>query len=332
MTARRVAVIGAGLAGLACAERLQRTGLAVSVFDKSRAAGGRMSTRRRDDWQCDHGAQYFTARHPAFVAEVARWQQAGVAAVWQPRLQVFGTAPAAANIAADATVVRHVGVPRMTSPARLLAGNLDLTTQATIEEIRRDGSGWVLRSTERGWLATAFDAVVLAIPAAQAQPLLRDVAPALRDLAAGVRLRGCWTLMLHFTAPVPLAFDAAFVNDGPLRWLARNNSKPGRSGAETWVLQASAEWSEAHLEEHGEQIAAALLPAFAALGGPTPEAWSGHRWRYADSDNNLNIGSAWDDGLQLGLCADWLHGGRVEGAWLSGRDLAQRILGDLAAT
>ncbi|MEF8717273.1 MAG: NAD(P)-binding protein [Candidatus Accumulibacter necessarius] len=45
---------------------LQRAGLEVSLFDKSRGPGGRMSTRRGDDWQCDHGAQYFTARHPAF--------------------------------------------------------------------------------------------------------------------------------------------------------------------------------------------------------------------------------------------------------------------------
>jgi predicted NAD/FAD-dependent oxidoreductase len=51
-----------------------------------------MSTRRGDDWQCDHGAQYFTARDPDFRAEVARWQALGVAAVWQPRLEVFGGA------------------------------------------------------------------------------------------------------------------------------------------------------------------------------------------------------------------------------------------------
>ena len=87
-----VAVLGAGLAGLSCARHLQQQGLEVRLFDKSRGPAGRMSTRRGDDWQCDHGAQYFTARNPDFRAEVARWEALGVAARWQPRLEVFAGA------------------------------------------------------------------------------------------------------------------------------------------------------------------------------------------------------------------------------------------------
>jgi predicted NAD/FAD-dependent oxidoreductase len=86
-----IAVIGAGIAGTACASALQRAGYQVSLFDKSRGPGGRMSTRRGEDWQCDHGAQYFTARAPAFRAEVARWEAAGVAAQWHAQVSSFGT-------------------------------------------------------------------------------------------------------------------------------------------------------------------------------------------------------------------------------------------------
>ena len=79
---RPVAVIGAGLSGLSCAHALLQAGHTVHLFDKSRGPSGRMSTRRAEDahgpWQCDHGAQYFTARDAAFRAEVARWQQAEV--------------------------------------------------------------------------------------------------------------------------------------------------------------------------------------------------------------------------------------------------------------
>jgi predicted NAD/FAD-dependent oxidoreductase len=78
-TTPSAAIIGAGLSGLACATRLHAFGWRVSVFDKSRGPGGRMSTRRGDDWQSDHGAQYFTARDPRFKAEVDRWLAAGVA-------------------------------------------------------------------------------------------------------------------------------------------------------------------------------------------------------------------------------------------------------------
>ena len=113
-----LALIGGGIAGLSCATALQQAGLEVSLFDKSRGPGGRMSTRQGDDWQCDHGAQYFTARHADFRAEVGRWQQAGVAGLWDPRLWMFDGDSLEER---ESTVERFVGMPAMTAPARYLA-------------------------------------------------------------------------------------------------------------------------------------------------------------------------------------------------------------------
>ena len=78
----RVAVIGAGLAGLHAARRLHDAGAEVRVFDKARGSGGRMSTRRTDFGAFDHGAQYFTARDPRFRAQVEKWVASGAAAPW----------------------------------------------------------------------------------------------------------------------------------------------------------------------------------------------------------------------------------------------------------
>ncbi len=325
--APHLALIGAGIAGLSCAMALQQAGLQVTLFDKSRGAGGRMSTRRGDDWQCDHGAQYFTARDADFRAEVARWQQAGVAGLWNPRLWLFaGDSPEERA----STVERFVGMPAMTAPARYLASTLSVQAPANIQQLRRQRHGWQISSAEHGWLETRFSAVLLAVPAPQAVPLLQQPAPELAVLASNAVMRGCWALMLRFAAPVDLAFDAAFVNHGPLRWIARNSSKPGRSGEETWLLHARAEWSEAHLEENPERVAAALLYAFGQLGGPAPREWTAHRWRYADTDPALAAGCAWRPEIGLGLCGDWLDGGKVEGAWRSGRTLADQVLRSFA--
>lgn len=319
-----IAVIGAGIAGLSCASALQAAGHTVHVFDKSRGASGRMSTRGRADegWQCDHGAQYFTTRDPAFAAEVARWQAAGVAALWSPRIAVLND-PSPRQ---PSPLERFVGTPRMTAPAQWLAGSLNVTLGTTIQRLHRDGALWQLESAEHGLLDARFDAALLALPAPQAQPLADTHAPALAAVAASARMRGCWALMLQFDGPVDLPFDAAFVNSGPLRWIARDNSKPGRNvRRETWLLHAEAEWSEAHLELPPDDAATLLLAAFAALGGPVPQAWTAHRWRYADTRQPLRDGCLWDGGLRLGLCGDWLNGGKVEGAWLSGRRLAAQV-------
>ena len=62
----RLAIIGAGISGLSCADRLREAGFDLVVFDKARGPGGRMATRRVETAQgiahLDHGAQYFTVR------------------------------------------------------------------------------------------------------------------------------------------------------------------------------------------------------------------------------------------------------------------------------
>lgn len=333
-----IAIIGAGLAGLSCAQALVQAGHQVHVFDKSRGPSGRMSTRRAEDhagpWQCDHGAQYFTARNAAFRTEVARWQQAGVAALWDARLASFDGSSWSTP---ETPLERFVGTPRMTSPAAWLVQGLQQTGeraqtqwQTTVQRLERQADGWTITSAEHGLHAQRYSAVLLAVPAPQAVPLLQPVAAAGTAVAASARMRGSWAVMVRCPVPVPLPWDGAFINDGPLRWVARDSSKPGRTvppGMETWLLHASPEWSEAHIEDSADAVTGTLLAAFAALGGPATHLVqaTAHRWRYADTEPALTQGHWWDATACVGMCGDWLNGGKVEGAWLSGQSLAQQV-------
>lgn len=56
MSANRIAVIGAGAAGLAAAARLAATGAQVTLFDSGNRPGGRIRTIRRDGWIAEAGA------------------------------------------------------------------------------------------------------------------------------------------------------------------------------------------------------------------------------------------------------------------------------------
>jgi renalase len=77
----------------------------------------------------------------------------------------------------------------------------------------------------------------------------------------------------------------------------------------------------------GYPYVSGLLPT----GGAPPQAWIAHRWRYADTEPALDTGYAWEPNLGVGMCGDWLNGGKVEGAWLSGRALAQQVLQSFGA-
>ncbi|MCW3692427.1 NAD(P)/FAD-dependent oxidoreductase [Burkholderia cenocepacia] len=123
-------------------------------------------------------------------------------------------------------------------------------------------------------------------------------------------------------------FDAAFVNVGPLGWIAHDTSKPGRTGLSTWVLHATPEWSQAHLEAPPEQITRTLLDAFRDIVGATANSATAHRWRYAElAPTSMAAPSrfAWREGPRIGLCGDWLGGGKMEGAWLSGVGLGRTV-------
>lgn len=324
---KNIAVIGAGMAGLSCSQALQQAGYLVTVFEKSRGPSGRVSTRQGEGWQADHGAQYFTVSQLPFEVQVQKWLQLGVVAEWQGRLYEAydsGIRPK------QSEKKRYVGVPRNTCPARQMAQSLTVELEQTVQEITFAEGKWRVKSKEHGVYPQVFDKVVLAIPAPQAQALL-GFNLEMQTLAESVKMRGCWALMGRYAHPLELPFDGLFVNTGPLSWVARDSSKPGRlhEGSvvkEVWVLHASAEWSEANIERAPEEVALELLAAFKALGGEAPMEHSVHRWRYADCSQYLHQGYAWDAAQQLGLCGDWLNGGKVEGAWMSGYQLAQEMI------
>jgi hypothetical protein len=324
---KNIAVIGAGMAGLACSQALQQAGFLVTVFEKSRGPSGRVSTRQGEGWQCDHGAQYFTVSQPAFEAQVQKWLQLGLVAEWQGRLY---EADHSGINPKQSDKKRYVGVPRNTCPARQMAQSLTVELEQTVQEITFAEGKWRVKTKEHGVYPQVFDKVVLAIPAPQAQALL-GFNLEMQTLAASVKMRGCWALMGRYAHTLDLPFDGLFVNIGPLSWVARDSSKPGRlhEGSvvkEVWVLHASAEWSEANIEGAPEEVALELLAAFKALGGEVPMEHSVHRWRYADCAQYLHQGYAWDAAQQLGLCGDWLNGGKVESAWMSGYQLAREMI------
>lgn len=60
-----VIVIGAGLAGLQCARRLQRNGHRITVLEAADAVGGRVRTDLIDGFRCDRGFQVLNPAYPA---------------------------------------------------------------------------------------------------------------------------------------------------------------------------------------------------------------------------------------------------------------------------
>ncbi|PWR22146.1 NAD(P)/FAD-dependent oxidoreductase [Zavarzinia compransoris] len=321
-----VAVIGGGIAGQSAAAALSEAGALVTVFDKGRGAGGRLSTRRDGPRQWDHGAQYFTVRDPALKARVAALVAQGSIAPWGGTI---GTLGPGGFVPGEGGEARFVGCPRMSALVGALGSGATVYDVELREIVTR---GAKLTVTDRqGEHFGPYDGIVVATPAPQAVPLLA-LEPALATRVAAVEIAPCWALMLAFDAPLPLPFDGAFVDPalggGMLAWIARDSSKPGRPrDRETWVVHAAPAWSAAHLDEEAETIAPRLAAAFAAVTGI--DAWPAtriaHRWRHAQTTRPLGQPYLIDPRRPIGACGDWCLGARIEGAFLSGRAMGTAL-------
>lgn len=319
-----IAIIGAGMSGLLAGRALRGGGHDVTLFDKARGPSGRMSTRRQEGYAFDHGAQYFTVRNDTFQAEVDTWIEAGIAAAWHPRLAELRDGEVHPH---PSSHTRYVGSPRMSAIGRHLAAGQDVRLQTRVTGITAVGGQYALHAEER--VLGTFDAALVTTPPEQAAPLL-GLVPALQTQAAAVVSDPCFATMVAFDAPLEVPFDGAWVYDSPLAWVARNASKPGRPAQETWVLHATPAWTREHLDDDPTAVSEVLVTAFcgaARVPVREPVFSTTHRWMLSMAAEPLQDGALWSAEHRIGVCGDWLHGCRVEGAALSGWALADRIGG-----
>lgn len=322
-----IAIIGAGIAGAACAAALAEQGEQVVVFEKGRSAGGRMSSKRTEQGYLDLGAQYFTARHPAFKTQCQHWLNSGVVTHWHGRL---AQATADGLQASPDDTLRYIGMPSMQAPVKHLLDTVDVSLGCQIDNILFDGQIWQLQSN--GVSAGQFNKLILAIPQQQAAVLLKPMlvsSTGLSQIFSSPALLPCWAVNVQLAQPL-WPFDGIFFKqDSQLSWAARQGSKPGRCDAGHWLLHFSAAFSQQHLEADGDTIAQHAMQALQRLTDKTVTGQVSHyhRWRFAQQNPDYPVqGAVYFPTLALGLAGDWLNGGRVENAWLSGRRLAAQLL------
>lgn len=315
----RIAIIGAGMAGISCAHALQQFGCAPVVLEKSRGIGGRMATRRTAEGEhFDHGAQYVTARHEGLQQMLQTLERDQTAASWAPHDPARPSSPSQRWM---------VGMPGMSTLLRPLADTLDLHTETTVAALHKDAAGWRL-STDDGTSWGTFDAVVCTAPAPQCHALFHEW-PAMRSALAQVGIAPCWAVMVRFADALPVSFDARRHETGTIGWLALQSSRPGYPGkSHGWVLHASPEWSQMHIDHPAGQIVSLLLQALAKLINnelPPTLFTAAHRWRYALTTRPLEQAFLVNDKGDLYAAGDWCLGARVEYAHASGLAVAEAL-------
>ncbi|MBB4659799.1 NAD(P)/FAD-dependent oxidoreductase [Parvularcula dongshanensis] len=328
MIRSRVAIIGAGVAGLACGRVLSDAGVDVALYDKGRGPGGRCSTRRTPFGSFDHGAQFFTVRDEGFERAVSAWRDAGHVSRWDGRFVRIKNG----NESPYDGDHRFVGTPRMNAFVKAEAEALGAHFGLRIATPRGREDRWQLYS-EHGQSAWEAEWLVFATPAEQTAALLAGTGRPTSLLGGARRARSSptWTLMAAFEGEEPVPFDAASLSGHDIAFASFEPSKPGRGGAHRWVVHASTDWSRAHLEEAPEDIVPKLTDMLCDLieARSRPVHAVAHRWRYAQVDETAPESFALDADARLATCGDWHVAPRVESAWVSGHRLGAALIDEL---
>ena len=310
----RVAIIGAGIAGIAAARTFAAAGWRPVLFDKSRGLGGRMATRRAEGLRFDHGTPHVNAAGPALTDLLADARRADVAAPW-----VGGGL---------------VGKPGVSALARWAVGDLPVVAACPVSTLIRGPNGWTV-ATDDGPAETPgndeFGCVVVAVPAPQAAPILATGGDRFPALAA-TSYAPCWTLMVALDKAVDLPEGRRDCSDPMIGKIIHETTKPSRDGAAaSLVAHATPAWSRAHLERDKETVADEMLAHLRDLLkiDAAPVFHVAHRWRFAEVETAANVPFVWDNDRGLGACGDWCQGSGVEGAFESGAALAAAILASL---
>jgi renalase len=314
----RVAIVGAGLAGLAAGGALRAAGHEVVLLDKGRSPGGRMATRRIGAATLDHGAQFFTVRTAELRAQVDGWLADGLVFEWTrgftdppdgyPRYAVHG------------------GVNAL---AKRLVDGLDVRCGSLVFAVREGDAGgrpWDVVLDDA--TVVDADAVISTAPIPQSIAVCITARAELPDDLRSIDYDRTLALLAVLDGPSAVPEPGAVQNGDPVFSMIVDNARKGVSAVPAITLHANPAWSKEWWDRpHGETLDALVAAASPWLGSAAIIERQLKRWRFATPQRT------WPDpcwiapgtAAPLVLAGDAFAGPRVEGALASGWAAARTV-------
>ncbi len=326
-----VVVVGAGIAGLACAGALAAAGCRALVVDKGRGVGGRCATRRVHDQAVDHGVAFYHGDDSEFLAALAAVPATALHG-WPHR--IVGHGPPCQPEAFSRHHTRMAFAEGVTAFPKSLARGLSLRLATRIAAVEPGDGELRLRLEDGSSLRTRT--LVLTPPATQTLALL-PVMPELASTRALLELvpaTPCITLMIGLAGDGPSPdFDVCYPEESPLQLIVHDSAKRGSPAQVVLVAQATRAWSRAHVDAEPSVWQATLLAEVARVVGPwarEPLWLESHRWRYAHAGSPVLAAPllvTLPGGARIGLAGEvFCAGAGVQGAYRAGLALARRML------
>mgnify|MGYP006075390127 CR=1 FL=1 len=318
----KIAIIGAGVSGSLLAQCLQGKH-EVTVFDKARGCGGRLSCLKKDNYSFDKGTQDFFIKNKRTFEVIEPAIKAGLLSVWRPSFMMINGAE---KKWVKSDKARHYcGHGNVNRLVKEWLNDINTYYSTGIVALEKNHDNWFLISKENERFGP-FDAVIMSQPAEQALML----APHFKSTLENLDYSSCMMLYLGVSQPIPSSVAEVTMSEGTLtRWIIQNHRKPGMASLDSLILQSKSLPYETMALSSNALAKQMIEESEAMLGCKLAiEFKAQHQWRYAKCLNATDEGSLWEPSLGLGVIGDGLGSSMsdgVESAILSAMDLSNKI-------
>ena len=323
---KKIAVIGAGLAGITFASKVKGK-FNVEVFEKSRGVGGRMSTRRENQFTFDHGAQFFKIKTNDFWDFFSELLEKKIIQPWNFKLAYFDGRHLKKIKVIKNTDNFFVGVPNMDSTLKHLSKKCNVILNSKIERTIQKNGKWNLYDQNKKFYGP-YDWVILSLPAQQSLELLTKKS-SFCPLIEKIKMKGCFSLMVGINKPLHLDYDAAIIQNQEIAWLALNHSKPCRMNNHCLLVNSSYEYADQNMNSSKDKVLKHLLNVSSNLINYElrhSTLTKIHQWKYVEAECSPIENYFIDHNEKVAVCGDWFIDSRVEGAFLSANELSKEFI------
>ncbi len=316
-------VIGSGISGATIANLLNKKHT-VDLYDKARGLGGRSSFKRLDKKKgFDHGTQYFSPKTKEFKRFTKKLIEKKILKIWYGNHKFLSD-----KKKENKKHVKVIGRKGNNDISKYLLKNVRCYFQSELKKINFQNRKWNLIFND-GEIRN-YENLILTCPFPQLKKLSKKYIKN-SFIKEKVKMDANITILMEIKK-TNLGYSSFLFNDRILGWAGYENSKKRfKSKTDLWTLQSTFNWANKKINQNKvlqKTNAKILIDKFFKLTGikRTKVLFSlNHGWKYSSNSKPLKLKSYWNSRLNLGVCADWFNGPRLESGWISANDLYKKI-------
>ena len=271
----------------------------------------------------DHGTQYFSPKTPEFKKFTKKLIEKKILKIWEGNHKFLSD-----KKKENKKHVKVIGRKGNNDISKYLLKNVRCYFQSELKKINFQNKKWNLIFND-GKIRN-YENLILTCPFPQLKKLSKKYIKN-SFIKEKIKMDANITILIEIKK-TNLGYSSFLFNDRILGWAGYENSKKRfKSKSDLWTLQSTFNWANKKINQNKilkKTNAKILIDKFFKLTGikRTKVLFSlNHGWKYSSNSKPLKLKSYWNSRLNLGVCADWFNGPRLESGWISANDLYKKI-------